>query len=234
MKTNKKVIVITGGNSGLGKATAKILANKNKVVILGKDAEEVKKTAQELKCEGIICDVTDAKQVKDASSQIIKKYKKINCLINCAGVWIMGPIEENDAEVMRNTILVNTLGTMLTVNAIVSQLKKQKSGRIINVSSRAGLNVRPNRSVYSASKWAVTGFTKCLQAELAPFNISVVGFYPGFIHTNLFGKARDPRTDFSTAMPVEKPAKALAYLVDVDDDLLINSFEMQSLKELFK
>jgi NAD(P)-dependent dehydrogenase (short-subunit alcohol dehydrogenase family) len=75
----------------------------------------------------------------------------------------------------------------------------------------------------------VTGFTKCLQLELATFNISVVGFYPGFIHTHIFGKAEDARTDFSTAMPVEKPAKAIAYLVNVDDDLVINSFEMQLL-----
>ena len=89
----KKVIVITGGNSGLGKATAKILAPKNHVVILGKNSEEVAQTAKEFKCGGIICDVTDAEQVKNAFSQIVKKYKKVDCLINCAGVWIKGPIE---------------------------------------------------------------------------------------------------------------------------------------------
>ena len=230
MKQKKKVIVITGGNSGLGKATAKILIPQNQVVILGKNVKEVAKTAKEFKCRGIICDVTDAQQVKNAFSQIIKKYKKVDCLINCAGVWIKGPIEQNSPEEIRKAILVNILGTFLTVNALVPQLKKQKYGRIINISSQAGINARPERSVYNASKWAVTGFTKCLQLELAPFNISVVGFYPGFMHTNFFGKAEDHRTDFSTAMPVEKPAKALAYLVNVDDDLMINAFEMQSLK----
>jgi NAD(P)-dependent dehydrogenase (short-subunit alcohol dehydrogenase family) len=234
MKINKKVIVITGGNSGLGKATAKILTSKNKVIILGKNAKEVVKTSKELKCDGIICDVTDAQQVKNTFSQIVKKYQKVDCLINCAGVWIKGPIEQNSPEKIRNTILVNALGTFLTVNALVPQLKKQKHGRIINISSQAGINPRPERSVYNASKWAVTGFTKCLQLELAPFNISVVGFYPGFIHTNLFGKAEDRKTDFSAAMLVEKPAKALAYLVNVDDDLVINTFEMQSLKDIPK
>jgi NAD(P)-dependent dehydrogenase (short-subunit alcohol dehydrogenase family) len=231
MKINKKVIVITGGNSGLGKATAKILSGKNKVVILGKNIKEVVRTSKELKCEGIICDITDAEQVKNVFSQIIKKYKKIDCLVNCAGVWIEGPIEKNNPREIKNAILVNTLGTMLTTNALVSQLKKQKHGRIINVSSRAGLNPRSERSVYNASKWAVTGFTKCLQLELAPFGISVVGFYPGFIHTDLFKKAGDHKENFNMAMSVEKPAKALAYLVSVDDDLLINSFEMESLQE---
>jgi len=231
MKSSKKVIVITGGNSGLGKATAEILAKDNNVVILGKNEKEVEQTRKELKCDGIICDITDSQQLKNSFSQIIEKNKKIDCLINCAGVWIKGPIEENNGEAIKNTILVNVLGTMLTVNALVPQLKKQKYGRIINISSQAGLNAKAERSVYNASKWAVTGFTKCLQSELAPFNISVVGFYPGFIHTNLFGKAEDLRTDFSTAMSVEKPAKALAYLVNVDDDLVINSFEMQSIKD---
>ena len=78
----------------------------------------------------------------------------------------------------------------------------------------------------------MTGFTKCLQLELAPFNISVVGFYPGFIHTDLFEKAGDHKTNFDHAMPVAEAAKALAYLVDVDEDLVINSFEMQSLKQI--
>src|SRR3989338_8999293 len=133
----KKVIVITGGNSGLGYSTAKILAGKNKIIILGRNITEVEKTAKELKCDGIICDVADAKQVRDAFAQIIKKYKKVDCLVNCAGVWVKGPIEENSADQIRNTILVNTFGPMLTVNALVPQLKKQKYGRIINVISQA-------------------------------------------------------------------------------------------------
>jgi NAD(P)-dependent dehydrogenase (short-subunit alcohol dehydrogenase family) len=232
MKDNKKVIVITGGNSGLGKATAEILSKNNHVVIFGKNTMEVMKTAKEFKCDGIICDITNAEQVQSAFSQVIEKYKKVDCLINCAGVWIKGPIEKNNPEEIKNAILVNTFGTILTTNTLVLYLKKQKYGRIINVSSRAGLNARSERSVYNASKWAVTGFTKCLQLELAPFGISVVGFYPGFIHTDLFKKAGDIEENFSMAMSVEKPAKALAYLVNVDDDLLINSFEMESLQEV--
>jgi NAD(P)-dependent dehydrogenase (short-subunit alcohol dehydrogenase family) len=231
MKENKKVIVITGGNSGLGKATAKILSEQHHVVILGKNIQEVAETAKELKCDGIICDITDAEQIKNSFSEVVKKYERIDCLINCAGVWIEGPIGKNTGEEIKKAVSVNVMGTFLTVNAIVPQLKEQKFGRIINISSRAGLNARPDRSVYNATKWAVTGFTKCLQLELAPFGISVTGFYPGFIHTDLFEKAGIHKTNFNIAMPVEKPAKALAYLVNADDDLLINSLEMESLKE---
>ena len=231
MKINKKVVVITGGNSGLGKATAKILSTQHHVVILGKNVQEVTKTAKEFKCEGIICDITDAKQIKNSFLQIIKKYKKVDCLINCAGVWIEGPIEKNNADEIKKAISVNVIGTFLMVNAVVPQLKKQKFGKIINISSRAGLNAKPDRSVYNASKWAVTGFTKCLQLELSPFGIGVTGFYPGFIHTDLFEKAGINKKNFKMAMPVDKPAKALAFLVNYDDDVLINSFEIESLKE---
>ena len=160
-----------------------------------------------------------------------QKYKKVDCLINCAGVWIKGPIEQNSPAEIKNTLLVNTFGTFLTVNTLVPQLKKQKFGRIINISSRAGLNAKAERSVYNASKWAVTGFTKCIQLELGPFNISVVGFYPGFFHTDIFEKAGDHKTDFSTAMPVEKVAKALASLVETDSELVIKTFEIQSIKQ---
>ena len=228
----KKVIVITGGNSGLGKETAKILSGKNKIVILGKNEREVKKTAKELKCDGIICDITDIEQVKKSIAKIIKKYKKINCLINNAGVWIKGPIDGNNPEQIKNTLLVNTFGTILVTNVVVPQFKKQKFGRIINIISQAGLNARAERSVYNSSKWAITGFTKCLQLELSKFNISVLGFYPGFIHTNIFGKAGDSKTDFSTAMPVEKTAKAVVYLVEVDEDISLNALEIQNLNSL--
>ena len=228
---NKKVVVITGGNSGLGEATAKILSPEHQVVILGKNVAEIKKVSKELNCDSVICDITKSSQIKDAVEEIVKKQGKIDCLINCAGVWIKGPVDENTSEEIERAVSVNVLGTFLVANALVPQLKKQKHGRIINISSRAGLNAKAGRAVYNATKWAVTGFTKCLQLELAPHNISVVGFYPGFIHTDLFEKAGDVKENFNMAMSVEKPAKALAYLVNADDDLLINSFEMESLKE---
>lgn len=228
----KKVIVITGGNSGLGKATAKILANKHRVIVLGKNVKELEKTSKELKCDGMVCEVTSREEIENTFSKIIKKYKKVDCLINCAGVWAFGPIEKHSEAEIKDVIMVNTVGTMLTTGVVVPQMKKQKSGRIINVVSQAGLQGRAERSLYNASKWAVTGFTKSLQLELSPFNISVVGFYPGFIETGIFKKAKDYRADFSTAMKVIQPAKALAYLVDVDSDLVIKSFEIESIKSI--
>ena len=232
MKKTKKVIVITGGNSGLGKETVKILSKENLIVILGKNSKEVSSVSKNFKCVGIVCDVTDQMQVKSAFIEIIKKYKKVDCLINCAGIWLQGPIDENNPMEIKNTILVNTFGTILTTSIFVAQMKKQKYGKIINIISQAGLQPRSERSVYNSSKWAITGFTKCLQLELAPFNINIVGVYPGFMHTNLFGKAKDKRTDFSTALPVSKVAKELKRIVDFDNDIVIKEFGIQSIKQI--
>lgn len=232
MKKIKKIIVITGGSSGLGKETAKMLSKENRIIILGKDVKEVTKVARKLDCDGIICDVTEPEQVKRAFLQIVKKYKKVDCLINCAGIWIMGPIDSNDPEKIKNVILVNSFGTILTTSIFVSQMKKQKYGKIINVISQAGLYTKAERSVYSSSKWAITGFTKCLQVELLPFNINITGFYPGFFHTNMYEKAGDTRSDFSKAMPVIKVAKQLKCLIDTDSDLVVNQFEIQSIKQI--
>lgn len=227
----KKVIVITGGNSGLGKETAKILSNGNKVIILGKNEKEVLKVSKGFRCDGFVCDVTNIDQVKNIYSQIIKKYKKVDCLINCAGVWIEGEIEKNDPKEIKNTILVNVFGTMLTVNVFVSIMKKQKKGKIINVISQAGLKAKKERSVYNSSKWAITGFTKCLQEELMPFRVSVSGFYPGFIHTRLFEKAGVGVKYDSRSMPVSTAAKMLVFLVNSNDDLVIKELGIQSIKQ---
>ena len=133
---------------------------------------------------------------KNAFEQIIKKHKKVDCLINCAGVWIKGPIEENSPEEIKNVIFSKYFWDYFDDKYTRASIKKQKHGRIINVSSQAGLTAKSERSVYNASKWAVTGFTKCMQLELAPHNISVVGFLSGVYPYKYFGKAEDKRTDF--------------------------------------
>ncbi len=226
----KKVIVITGGNSGLGKETARLLSKKNTVVILGKNESTVNAAAKKFNGYGVICDVTDATSIRNAVSKILKKFKKIDCLVNCAGVYIRGPIEENDPAKIKENILVNTLGPTLMVNAVVPRMKKQKYGRIVNVISTAGKIPKPDRSVYHASKWGLTGFTKSIRLELARFNIGVMGFYPGFIHTDIAQHAGYQKPNFSDAMPVTKCAKVLVSMIEVDPELVINDLEVQSIK----
>lgn len=222
------MVVVFGATDGLGKAVARVLTSAHTVVIVGKDAEKTRSVSAELGVRGLVADVTQA-QVVQSAVDAVAEDGRIDCVINCAGIWIQGPLESNDPKDIQAVIEANVLGTILPCRAVIPVLKAQGSGRIINVSSQAGLLPKPERTVYNASKWAVTGFTRSLALELAPFNISVSGFYPASIKTDLFKKGGVAK-DLSKAMSVDACAKELAHLVEVEDELLVTDYVIKSIE----
>ncbi|NMB91852.1 SDR family oxidoreductase [candidate division WWE3 bacterium] len=215
-KEYKKVILITGGSEGLGKEIAKKLCKDNDVVILSNHQDTLEDTLKELGCDGYFCDITNAENIKSVVSEIEDKYKKINVLINNAGIWVGGELDDNEYGDIAKVILVNTVGTINMTKAVLPVMKKQKSGKIININSVNGIEVKPGRSVYIASKWAITGFTKAMSKELEKYNIKIVGIYPGLMKTNLFKNASADR-DMSEAMDPEKVARIVEIAVFFDD-----------------
>ena len=161
-----KTILITGGSEGLGREIARRLAQSNKVVILAPSQEKTQEAAQEIGCDYVVADVSDYGQVEAAVSSVIEKFGSVDVLINNAGLWIEGPLEENDPKRIADVVHVNTVGPMFLTRALLPHFKHNGKGVIINVISQAGLYGKALRSVYHASKWAVTGFTKSLQEEL--------------------------------------------------------------------
>ncbi len=203
-----KHILITGGSDGVGKLTAqKLHALGHAVTILGKDATKTLAVAEEVGCKSVVADVADAKTLQQAFEQV----GEIDVLINNAAIWTESPIDTVSPGDIENTIAVNTLGTMYATRFVIPNMKQRKTGRIINVISQAGLYGRQNRAVYTASKWALTGFTKSLQEELKPFGIAVDGFYPGAMNTGFFAKAGSVK-DRSSALDPAVAADALVYL----------------------
>lgn len=231
MKAEKMVIVISGGTSGLGREIAKKLSPQYDVIILARSRNELKKVAAELGCDFSVCDVSDIKNVRGAVKSIIKKYKKIDCLIDNAGIWIEGALEKNKPEQIEKVFAVNTLGTIYLAREVVSYMKNKANGLIINIISQAGLYGKKERSVYNSSKWAITGFTKSLQQELSPYGIRVTGVYPGFMKTNLFSNFPRKR-DWSTALSAEEVAKAVAYIVSLPDEVMIPEIGIKHTKNL--
>ena len=169
-----KTILISGGSDGLGKALAEKLVRNNKVIILANNAEKTEKVAKELGTDFVVADVSNYQNIRSAVEEIIKRHKTIDCLINNAGLWIEGALENNDPEQIAKVMAVNATGSILLTHAVLPHMKENKKGRIINVISQAGLGAKAERSVYNASKWAMTGFTKSLAQELIPSNISEV------------------------------------------------------------
>lgn len=230
----KKVIVITGGSEGLGKAIARRLAGDHRVIILATNEDKLKATAQEIGCDFMVCDITKYDQIERAVKQISKKYKKIDVLINNAGLWITGELINNDPEQIRKLLEVNTLGTMWFAHAVIPIMKKQRSGLIINIFSDAGLRPKAERTVYNASKYAITGFTKSLEMELGKYGIGVTGIYPSKIKTKIFEKAGADidLSDASDAIESSEVARAVEFVISLDLPNVIPHLEIRHLPKV--
>jgi len=224
-----KHVLITGGSDGLGKITAqKLHAAGYAVTILSRDESRTKAAAEEMGCKYVVADVADYAQLDHAIEQAVDQNGPVDVLINCAGIWIAGALEANKPEDIERTIATNVLGTIYATRAVVPAMKERKSGRIVNISSQVGLKYPTERSVYAASKWAVTGFTKVMQTELKPHNISVVGFYPGGMTTGMFAKVGDMK-DRSKALDPHIAADTLVYLCGLPENVEVPELGIESL-----
>lgn len=216
----KKVIVITGGSDGLGKAIAKKLNINNDVIILSNNEENLIKTSNELKCKYYVCDVTDYVQVENTIKKIIEKYNDVDVLINNAGVWLAGDLTEIDYDRINKCIDVNTKGPIYMTKAVLPNMYRRKKGLIINVCSQASFDSDDFSTVYNASKWAMRGFNRSIQKDVSKKGIKVTGFYPGFMQTDIFKKAGNDY-DTSTGLEVEKVARAIEFIISCEDDVVI-------------
>lgn len=215
-----KVILISGGSDGLGRALAQKLAPDNQVVILAHNKIKLETAAKEIGCDFVEAELTDYHSLKSAVDQVTQKYRVIDVLVNNAGIWMEGELDENDPNKIRELIAVNTTGTIFLTKAVLFGMKLQKSGQIINIISQDGLCAKKNRSVYHASKWAITGFTKCLQEDLAQENIKVTAIYPGLMKTSLFAKSGVQR-DLSNALDTSEVASLVEYVINLSSKTYI-------------
>ena len=216
-----KVILITGGSDGLGKAIAKKLnTDDNKIIILSTNEEKLESVSKEINCDYKVCDVTDYKKVDETIKSIIDEYHKIDILINNAGVWLAGDLVETDYEKINRCIDVNTKGPIYMSKAVLKYMYEENEGLIINVCSQASFDNDDFSPVYNASKWAMRGFNRSIQKDVCKKKIKVTGFYPGFMQTDLFKKAGNDY-DTSTGLEVEKVANAVKFIIDCEDDILI-------------
>jgi NADP-dependent 3-hydroxy acid dehydrogenase YdfG len=226
----RKVVFITGGTDGLGKAIAKQLAPNHDVVISSWNAQKAEQVAQELGVEFTVADVRNFDSINTAINSVIENHRRIDCLINCAGIWIEGDIESNDPEKIKEVVEVNLLGLMYTTKGVVEKMKQHKSGLIINVSSQAGLSHKPERSVYYASKWGVTGFTKSVADDLKQHGIAVTGLYPGKMKTNLFERAGNPK-QMDNAIETEEVARLVRFLLDAPSNVVYPEIGVRHISE---
>lgn len=175
-----KIVFITGGTSGYGKAMAKLFTEEGaKVIIAARRQEELDQTAQEFGCETLCMDVTDFEAWKSARDFIMEKFGRIDVLINNAGggVAIKNVVDQTKDEIDR-AIMLNLNSVIYAANIFAPVFQKQCSGTIINMSSVCARQCWPEWSVYAAAKAGVLNFSKGLYTELQPYGVRVTTLIP--------------------------------------------------------
>ncbi len=184
------IALITGSNSGIGLATSLYLARRGYTVWATmrnlEKANELRKIieSERLPIEIAQLDVRDDDSVKEAVTQIVQKSGRIDVLVNNAGYGLRGAIEEVSLDEWKAQFETNFYGVIRVTQAVLPQMRAQRSGAIVNISSVLGRMAIPFSGPYVASKFALEGLTETLRYELAPWNIKVVLIEPGFIATN--------------------------------------------------
>ena len=199
MIKKKRIAIITGASTGIGKHASIELSNNNYHVILiarnMKKLQLVEKIILEQgnDCSVISADISDEKSINKIYTQIPNK-ENVDVLVNNAGVGIFNKIENVSYHEWDQQINTNLKGSFLMTKMVVSDMIKRKRGKLIFVNSIAGLNPYPFSSVYVASKYGLTGFASSLREELREHNIKVISIHPGAIDTPFWDKIQG---DFS-------------------------------------
>jgi len=184
-----KVAVITGGSRGLGLVLARhICARGGRVALIARDPEELARAKADLAPHvsvvlTIECDLLDAEQIRPAVRRIIDRFGKIDILINNAGIIEVGPLEHMTPEDFERAMRLHFWAPFELISQIVPEMRIWGGGRIVNISSIGGKVAVPHLAPYSASKFALTGFSDAIRAELARDNIYVTTIAPGMMRT---------------------------------------------------
>jgi len=212
MVSNQKVSIVTGSSSGIGLETALMFARNGYVTYATMRTQEkgalIKNAVEKenLPIKVVQLDVTDDKSLKNAIDHVTSEDGRIDVLVNNAGYGLVGALEELSIEEIKAQYETNFFGLVKVIQAVLPTMRKQRSGRILNLSSGAGLFGYPGGSAYVSTKFAVEGLSESIAYELEPFGIKVILIEPGFVKTNFANsmviakKAQDPTSSYSQMM----------------------------------
>ncbi len=187
-----KVIIVTGASSGIGRAAALAFAAAGaKVALIARSTPQLDDTVADLRargsdCVGVTCDVTDRDQVAAMTSAVLERWGRIDVLVNNAGIGAHGPFLQTPPSDFERIIRVNLFGVANCTSAVLPAMIRQRSGRIVNVSSMIGKRAYPGNAAYCASKFALEGFAESLRVELRHHGIGVTQVCPDVTDTEFF------------------------------------------------
>ena len=234
MQLKGKTAVVTGGSRGIGRAIALQLAEKGANIVVNYTsnhtaAQEVVRQIEEMGVSGkaVKADVSNSEEVENLVNEVLNTFGSIDILINNAGITRDNLIIRMTEQEFDDVINTNLKGAFLCTKSISKVMIKQKSGKIINVSSVVGIIGNAGQSNYAAAKAGIIGFTKSMAKELAKRGINVNAIAPGFIETDMTSKLSDKvKEEFAKNIPLmragkpEDIAKAVLFLASEYSDYI--------------
>ena len=241
-----KIIVITGASSGLGEAAAKHLSEQGAIVVLGaRRVDRIDSLAKQLKVTGhkalaLKTDVTKYEEVKKLVDTAVQTFGRIDVIINNAGLMPQSPLDRLKIDEWNQMVDVNIKGVLYGIAAVLPYMKEKKSGHIINVSSVAGHKVRPNNTVYAATKHAVRVISEGLRQEVKPYNIRTTIISPGAVDTELPNTISEPdiaenmrKFYQDVSISADSFARAVAFAISQPEDVDINEILFRPTRQEF-
>jgi NADP-dependent 3-hydroxy acid dehydrogenase YdfG len=239
-----KIVLITGGSTGLGAETARLLAARGAVVaVAARRKDKLDAVVAEIEAAGgsasaYALDVTDKRQVAAVVDAIVADHGRLDVLVNNAGLMPIRPMSEVNTEEWDEMIDVNLKGVLYGIAAALPRFLAQGSGHIINLSSVAGIKVfAPGGTVYSGTKFAVSAISEGLRQEVGD-KVRVTSIEPGAVDSDLkhgtSGSATETVLDFyKEAIPASSVARAIAFAIEQPADVDINAIVLRPTSQLF-
>lgn len=219
MNVKNSIALVTGGSSGIGKATARMLIAKGaQVIIVARHADKVTRVANEIGAFPIAANVSIPADVERVFKLLQEKFGRLDILINNAGIgqgW--ADLTEVQLTDMQQVYAVNVFGALMVGQAAARIFKAQRSGNIINIGSTASLKGYAKGTIYASSKFALRGMSQCWQDELRPFNVRVTQMNPSEVTTAFGSKDGIERTEVANKLRSEEIAHQICAVLEMDN-----------------
>ena len=244
MSIRGKVVAVTGASSGIGEATAKVLAEQGALVVLGaRRTERLDRLVAEIEAGGgraraVRVDVTEAADLERLVGTAVEAFGRLDVLVNNAGVGLIATVADGSLADWSSMIDVNVKGVLHGIAAVLPVFRRQGRGHVVTVVSTSGLKIVPTQAVYAGTKNAVRTIMEGLRQESTDGVVRTTSISPGYVRTELVDSIDDPATRRSAQQAMaelgiapEAVAHAIAFAIDQPDDVEIGDLTIRPVRQ---